>query len=111
MTVENDETECVVRPLYRERAHLLAVLAGLYPATLAYSDPAEPALPVLTLETPAGQLTWHIKPLDLALFPHVPMVGPGRCPVWDGHSTETKLARLAELAGLISGRIPNHPSS
>lgn len=84
--------------IYRERAHLVAHLAARHPAVLAYSDPAEPEWPVVTIDTPAGQLTWHISPEDADLFGHVPVV-PADDPLaqWDGHTTDEKYARLRAL--------------
>lgn len=84
--------------IYRERAHLVAHLAARYPSVLAYSDPAEPDWPVVTVETPAGQLSWHLDPADVDLFEHVPTVtADDPRAAWDGHDTDTKYARLREL--------------
>lgn len=85
--------------VYRERAHLLALLTTHYPSHLQ-PDPAEPDWPVLYLILPTGQATWHISPDDLGLFDHV------RTDIheaWDGHTTEQKYERLAELTALRAG--------
>ena len=54
-------------------------------------DPAEPEWPVLMIDTPSGQVSWHFRaaemPADLAPY-------PGE---WDGHSDAEKYARLASL--------------
>lgn len=91
-----------VRELYRERAHLVAVLAALYPARIAYNDPREPALPVLYLHTKAGQVSYHLNPDDLDLFGHVPVVDGERSvfTAWDGHDKATALQRLRRLVQL-----------
>src|SRR5690606_39189045 len=48
--------------------------------------------------TPAGQLTWHLAPNDLDLFPHVPVVAPDHPRArWDGHTTPEKYRRLDAL--------------
>lgn len=47
------------------------------------------------VETPAGQLSWHVAAADVELFPPLPRAP--RCP-WDGHGTGEKYARLALLA-------------
>lgn len=84
--------------VYRERAHLVAYLASLYPSVIAYSDPQEPDWPVIYLTTPAGQLSWHLSGDDLDLFEHVPVVEPDDWRAkWDGHTTEQKYERLATL--------------
>lgn len=83
---------------YRERAQLVAHLASLYPAVFAYSDPNTPGWPVVTITTPAGQMSWHIAPADFNLFDHVPAAEPDDPRAqWDGHTTEQKYARLAAL--------------
>ncbi|MER8197079.1 hypothetical protein ABTY00_24315 [Streptomyces microflavus] len=79
--------------VYRERAHLVAHLAAVYPAAIG-TDPNEPDWPVLFIETDAGQLSWHIAPDDVPLFAHVPRSDSS---VWDGHTTEQKYARLDNL--------------
>lgn len=85
---------------YRERARLVAFLAALYPAVIAHSDPDAPGWPVITIDTPAGQMSWHLAPDDLDLFPEslAPRVHPEDPRAkWDGHSTDEKHERLVEL--------------
>lgn len=81
-------------PVYRERAHLVALLTRLFPATL-WTDPGEPEWPIVYVETPAGQLSWHIAQDDMDLFAHVSTLA-GDNP-WDGHDTEEKYRRLDAL--------------
>lgn len=76
--------------VYRERAHLVAHLAAVYPSWLGV-DEAEPEWPVVYVDTPEGQLSWHIAPGDLGLFAHVQRDDGA---VWDGHTTAEKYARL-----------------
>jgi hypothetical protein len=55
-------------------------------------DPAEPDWPVLLVDTPKGQVSWHLtrKEADAAGF--------GRYDgAWDGHSTAEKYDRLRWL--------------
>lgn len=75
--------------VYRERAHLLAHLAAVYPSHFQ-PDPGEPDWPVLFISLPTGQACWHIAPDDLDLFPHVADGGD----TWDGHTTEVKYQRV-----------------
>jgi hypothetical protein len=82
--------------IYRERAHLTSFLSKVYPSRLSHSDPSEPDWPVLYVQTPEGQLSWHVSPDDLDLFGHLAVV-PGV--QWDGHSTEEKYERLGRLNG------------
>lgn len=77
--------------VYRERAHLVAHLAAVYPSCIGYTDPAEPDWAVVTVSLPTGQACWHVAPGDMDLFGFVPA---SDAELWDGHSTEEKYARL-----------------
>jgi hypothetical protein len=98
--------EAELKGVYRERAHLVAFLTSVLPATLAETDPDTPGWPVVTVDTPAGQLSWHIAPEDTDLFGHMDRTPEGIA--WDGHSTEEKYERLHALTEAIaaSGSVP-----
>lgn len=81
---------------YRERAQLVAHLASLYPSQIAYTDPEAPDWAVVTVESPTGQMSWHVAPRDMDLFEHVERQN-GLVLPWDGHSTEQKYERLWQL--------------
>jgi hypothetical protein len=87
------------RAVYAERAQLVAFVAACFRAGRAI-DPGEPMCPdVVYVETPQGQLSWHLAAVDVArFFGHVDLVDgnhePGR---WDGHSTTEKYFRLRQL--------------
>lgn len=85
--------------IYRERAHLVALLAALYPSHIGYTDPDEPDWPVVIIETPNGQMSWHIAPDDVDLFTHVRPTDRA-CRGWDGHTTEEKYDRIRLLTRL-----------
>ncbi|MFJ3812572.1 hypothetical protein ACIPWE_40215 [Streptomyces sp. NPDC090073] len=76
--------------IYRERAHLVAHLAAIYPSAIGYTDPEEPEWAVVNISLPTGQACWHIAPDDMDLFEHVTKANY----VWDGHTTEQKYGRL-----------------
>jgi hypothetical protein len=100
MGIPAGEMEAGPESPYRERARLIALLAALYQSEIAYSDPDEPDYPVIIIETPSGQLSWHLAEQDLELFPHVVKHERGCEGVelrWDGHSTEQKYLRLSSL--------------
>lgn len=87
--------------VYRERAHLVAHLAAIYPSVLVHgADAAEPDWPVLFVGLPTGQATWHISPSDLDLFEHV----PAGAATWDGHSTTEKYERVDAHTRAIAQR-------
>lgn len=83
--------------LYRERAHLVALLAAIFPSVISYNDPKEPSWPVIYIDTVEGQLSWHICPDDMDLFKHVRVESDTNKIIWDGHTTEEKYARIVEL--------------
>jgi hypothetical protein len=84
--------------VYRERTHLVAHLARLYPSVLSYNDPNEPDWPVLYIDSPTGQLSWHINPDDRDLVGSVPVVhSDDPRAQWDRHTTDEKYRRLRRL--------------
>lgn len=90
---------------YRERAHLVALLAALYPAEMR-DAPDTPGWSIVYVTTPTGQMSWHLSYADAAdLFEHVPVAAAE----WDGHTTMEKYQRLDALtvrmavAGGIAG--------
>ncbi|MFV2198444.1 hypothetical protein [Nocardiopsis sp. LOL_012] len=96
----------MVDDLYRERAHLAAYLAARHPSRTAYNDPQSPGWPVLYVNTPAGQLTWHLAQDDLDLFSHVPVVAPDDpAAQWDGHTTGEKYRRLDALTAALAASL------
>lgn len=91
-----DRAEAERDGAYRERAQLVAHFAALYPSHIGRTDPGAPDWPVLIVETPTGQMSWHIAERDLDLFGHVQPTGPEHRG-WDGHTTEEKYERLRAL--------------
>lgn len=86
--------------IYMERAYLIRFLVSKYNSRFGI-DENEPDWPVIYIDTPTGQLSWHISKNDMHLFEGVP-VDPNV--KWDGHSTEEKYRRLQELSLLIDRR-------
>jgi hypothetical protein len=93
-----DQLQAQLRAVYRERAHLVAHLATLYPSTMA-DDPQDPEYRIVYLDTPGGQWSWHIAHSDLDLL-HV----PDGAVEWDGHTTDEKYRRMRELTALRGGQ-------
>lgn len=93
-----------VRALYRERVHLLAVLAALYPSVLLDTAPDLPEYALLVVHAPAGRMTWHIARRDVDLLrPVTERADPGH-PLarWDGTDKAGTLRRLAITAGTLA---------
>ena len=86
---------------YRDRSELLAVLAASMPAQLVFgADPNAPGWPVLFIDLPSGQASWHINPKDADLFPFGiwRKADADDAMVWDGHDNREKSWRLRAFA-------------
>lgn len=82
--------------VYQERNKLVAFLTRCYPSYLAPAPDAEPGFEwIVFIETPEGQLSWHLHDNELAMFNHCPRQKPGAW--WDGHTTDQKYERLLAL--------------
>lgn len=82
--------------VYAERASVATALARCAraqgcPVGFAV-DPKEPAWPVLFIELPTGQVSWHFSEADRHLLASDIGEYHGQ---WDGHTTEEKYDRLA----------------
>lgn len=88
----------MVDQVYSERAALVAYLAAAYDSCFI-RDENEPDWPVVLISLPTGQVSWHISPEDVKLFPHVKFDDSAK---WDGHSTEEKYRRLNEFTQRIA---------
>lgn len=88
--------------LYRERARLVTILAAVYPTMIGWADD-EPGWWITYIQTPTGQLSWHLSAEDVDLFrplesPSVVINNHNVGYHWDGHTTEWKYKRLEALA-------------
>lgn len=81
---------------YGERAHLVAYLAACYPSEIVPAESDSGAWFLVFVTTPAGQMSWHLHEDDLDLFEPL-LNAPETGIEWDGHTTEEKYERLAEL--------------
>lgn len=88
---------------YRERNRLVAALTRHYRPAYYYMPLGENDWPIVYIETPAGQLSWHIpstEAVELGIA-DLPTIPEGY--VWDGHTDEEKYERLARLS-LVDSR-------
>ena len=84
---------------YRERNCLVRFLTSLYPSYMGKhvgDDWEDDWRNVVFIQTPAGQMSWHIHDTEVAAFAGLP-TAEGAGVGWDGHTTEEKYARLEEL--------------
>jgi hypothetical protein len=96
------ELEAQLTATYRERAHLAAFLTVLYPSVIVIDgDPSAPGWALVYVDSPAGQLSWHLSGDDLDLFPHVQRVASNEV-TWDGHTTEEKYERIRSLTAALA---------
>ncbi|MEV8353168.1 hypothetical protein ACFVTT_34130 [Streptomyces niveus] len=97
-----DEAEEQRDGAYRERGHLVALVAGglAEQAVIAPApDVTEPGWQILYITLHDRQCSWHIAPKDAPLFEfldHVTADDPRA--QWDGHTTEAKYEHIAQLA-------------
>jgi hypothetical protein len=83
---------------YAERNKLVAFLSRLYPAHRGWhegDDWEDDWRNIIFINTPAGQLSWHIHNDEVEFFDHIPF--DGSQDLWDGHTTEEKYERLRML--------------
>ena len=82
---------------FRERAYLVSFISKCFPASL---EPAEDCKDdpnfnfVIYIETPKGQISYHLHNNDLDLFYHVKRDLGNK---WDGHNTLEKYERIKKL--------------
>lgn len=99
-TVQQDYVlKSVADNAYSERNKLVAFLSRLYPSYLAKHEVEDTSWDddwrnIVVVESLKGQLSWHIHDTELSLFEHLEYNENYK---WDGHTTEEKYARLAQL--------------
>jgi len=94
---------------YSERNKLVSFIARLYPSHLKLHPDTDKEWEddwrnIVCIHSPAGQMTWHIHDSEMQQFeflnrkpdPFVDDSGASSC-VYDGHTTEEKYKRLAQL--------------
>lgn len=79
---------------YGQRNMLVGALSKVFPSWLR-EDPREPMWPVVIVQLPTGQVSWHITRVErYAVFAHLE---PGEV-AWDGHDDIEKWRRVCALA-------------
>lgn len=93
---ENEVNKQRLNDVYEERDRLVALISTFYPSHLARhegEDWDDNWRNVVYIETPEGQLSWHIADDEVHLFGHL-VAGEND---WDGHTTEEKYKRVERL--------------
>lgn len=90
--------------VYTERAHLVALLAAVYPAVKTPAlDVAESGWWLVYLYASEQQLSWHVGPEDAYLLAGVPAVPSTDWRAqWDGHTNAQKHARIRQMLRLVA---------
>jgi len=89
---------------YRERAHLVALLAAMTDGAVIAPAPDvdEPGWQIAYLKIGGRQASWHISPRDADLFEQVEHVTADHPRAqWDGHTTDDKYARIRQHTRLL----------
>lgn len=85
-----------IEHVYQERANCAIALARAARAlglNVGFGlDPKSPDWPVLFIDLPTGQVSWHLTVEARRSAPDIRAYDGA----WDGHDTETKYRRLAE---------------
>ncbi|MCX4827151.1 hypothetical protein OG746_26845 [Streptomyces sp. NBC_01016] len=92
---------------YRERAHLVALLAAMTPGAVIAPAPDvdEPGWQIAYLTIGGRQASWHIAPRDAYLFAAVEYVeADDPRAQWDGHTTEEKYIGIAAYTAELMRR-------
>lgn len=84
---------------YEERNALVAALSKIFPAWRELHSQDDEAwdkdwMNIIYIDSPVGQLSWHIHTKELANFNHLEFREGSS---WDGHTTEEKYRRLAAI--------------
>ena len=101
------QTETERDGAYRERAHLVALLAAMTPGAVIAPAPDvdESGWQIVYLTIGDRQASWHISPRDAELFAAVEVVQPDDPRAqWDGHTTEEKYAGIAAYTAELMQR-------
>lgn len=81
---------------YWERNQLVCALSKVWPSYIEMypkedKDWDEDWRTIIVIQSPMGQLSWHINDSEVEFFTHLDVVDGN---TWDGHTTEEKYERL-----------------
>lgn len=104
-----EDTERERDGVYRERAHLVALLAVMTEGAVITPalDLDEPGWWIAYLTIGGRQCSWHIAPRDAGLFKDVVRVEPTDPRAqWDGHTTDEKYAAITAYTKQLTKEQP-----
>lgn len=89
-----EQMEQQLNMVYWERNRLVALLARFFPAGIKIDQNAKEGFQnAIYLETPRGQMSWHIPDDQMVQFAGLPEM----VVEWDGHTNEEKYRRMLLL--------------
>lgn len=90
-----------IQKAFWERNQLVAFLSKLFPSYLLEHTEGSYLQKgwkhYILIQTPAGQISFHLDEADLPYFRHSFVLKDESIVAWDGHSTEEKFARIQKL--------------
>jgi hypothetical protein len=81
--------------IYAERdmcVSLIAKMAQELGYKVGIQQTEDPAWPLVFINLPTGQVSWHVKREELEYFPTMRPYNE----IWDGHTTEQKYKRVTD---------------
>lgn len=106
--IEDKEHLKALSAVYTERNRVVAAFARMamacrWPACIGQDeDGGEGWRNVILIQTPTGQVSWHVHESEIHLFDFLPRNEEVK---WDGHTTDEKYASLEQLNKLPNYRI------
>ena len=95
---EIHEAEARTTAAYQERARMVGAFAALFPGGIKPSEDGDDDYYLVYLDTPEGQVSWHINKADREFVPSMDIY-QGE---WDGHTTDEKYGRLLLACASLS---------
>lgn len=93
-----EDQDARINNAYAERDKCLALLTKMAQKlgleTGIRIDDLDPSWPIVYIDLPSGQVSWHIQESELSWFTHLSSYSRD----WDGHNTEEKYRRVLETA-------------
>lgn len=89
-----EELDARITNAYTERDKCIALLTQMAQKlglnTGIRTDDLDPSWPIVYIDLPSGQVSWHVNEHELPWFAHLPLYEKA----WDGHATEEKYERV-----------------
>lgn len=101
----NGDTTDLINSIYTERNQCISLIVRMAQALglpIGTKIDAESSWPIVFVDLPSGQVSWHIPIDELRFFPALPAYPND----WDGHSTEEKYRRVVQPQLELFSEVP-----